>query len=64
MAGVSRKHNGTLVPKGRLWPLKGPFRPYHALLVSLGDTIALDILVDPDDRRKVVDYIQLYKLPF
>jgi hypothetical protein len=32
--------------------------------VSLGDTIALDILASPDDRRKVVDHIQLYKLPF
>ena len=32
--------------------------------VSLGDTVALDILASPDNRRKVVDYIQLYKLPF
>ena len=29
--------------------------------VSLGDTIALDVLASPDDQRKVVDYIQLYK---
>jgi hypothetical protein len=29
--------------------------------VFLGDTIALDVLASPDDRRKVVDYIQLYK---
>jgi hypothetical protein len=32
--------------------------------VSLDDTIALDILASPDGGRKVVDYIQLYKLPF
>ena len=28
--------------------------------ISLGDTIALDVLASPDGRRKVVDYIQLY----
>jgi hypothetical protein len=32
--------------------------------VSLGDTIALDVLASPDGGRKVVDYIELYKLPF
>jgi hypothetical protein len=28
--------------------------------VSLGDTIALDVLASPDGQRKVVDYIQIY----
>jgi hypothetical protein len=32
--------------------------------VSLGDTIVLDVLASPDDGRKVVAYLHLYKLPF
>ena len=41
-----------------------PLPKYPApMVVKEGDTIALDLLVSPDGRQKVVDYIQVRGLP-